>query len=218
MTSRSDIKANNRGWRRLGYTCRCGWVDWGHALPGAAQNLKGQIDKEKPDFPLLDKLTKLTLDDEPAYAVYFGLSMGSTVKVSDVRHWIVRKGLSQKERESVALSIYLTASHSFERLQGGFPFGIVTSSSSYSPEDLVSNIIGFYSAFRFIPQIKMLQICGDVGEAESFRIWDNHLPHGLNGLKNKTTRPILFPSPKCSGNTSFPPQLNTVQAVPAGKL
>lgn len=218
MTSRSDIRANKRGWRRLSYTCRCGWVDWGHALPGAAQKLKSQMDTEKTNYPLVKDLTHLTLNGDPAFVVNFGLQMGaSIVTISNTRHYIVKKGLSKSDRESVALGIYLHASHGFEKLQGAFPFSIFSGASSYSPEDLVSNVIGFYQAFRSIPEKQMRSICGDVGETESFRVWDTHLPNGLKGLKNNTARPILFPSPKCS-DQSFPSQLNTVKVVPSGKL
>ncbi len=56
MTERSDIEPNNRRWRRLSDTCRCGWVDWGHALPGSAVQLKHQIDSEQSGSTRLNRM------------------------------------------------------------------------------------------------------------------------------------------------------------------
>lgn len=219
MSGRNDIKPNQNGWRRLSYTCRCGRVDWGHALPGSALQLKRQIDREQANWPLLAKMD-VSLEGAPAYIVVYGQAMGAGfLQVSTQRHWIVRKGLSRIERTSVALGIFMTASLGFERLQGSFPFSIVSGASSFSPEDLVSNLIGFFSAFMSIPQSQMRQICGEVSVKESYRLWDKHLPRGFSGLRNRTFRPILFPSLECSGGTnssSFPAVLTSVRPMSSG--
>ena len=127
-------------------------------------------------------------------------------------------GLKTTEMESAALGIFLAASHQFERLQGAFPFGVVSGTSSYSPEDLVSNLVGFYGAFRQIPQSTLRTMCGEVSVKESFRIWDEHLPNGLGGLKNRTTRPILFPSREDPQDTAFPALFMSIAAAPEGAL
>lgn len=221
MSDRDDIEPNTRGWRRLSYTCRCGWVDWGHALPGSAIALKRQIDNEVGSWPLLDGMD-VTLDGQAAYLLAYGQAMGAgPLRVSTVRHWVVKKGLSQQEREQVALGIFLNASYGFEKLQGTFPYSLVTGDSSFSPEDLVSNLIGFYSAFRSTPQEKMREICREVSVKESYRVWDAHLPDGLSGVRNKTPRPILFPSRECgagAADTAFPSALENMQPVDMGKL
>ena len=144
----------------------------------------------------------------------------SRIQVSTVRHWVVRKGLSAEARERVGLSIFMAASLGFEALQGRFPFSIASGASSFSPEDLVSNLIGFYAAFRGVPrQAEMRRLCGEVGVAESYKVWDDHLPEGLAGLKNRRFRPILFPCRPCQGrDTSFPPVLDRLTAAPPGRL
>jgi hypothetical protein len=223
MTSRSDIQANARGWRRLSYTCRCGWVDWGHALSGRAQDhnstagLHTQINSERALWPGVDRLD-ITFGGHPAYVLVYGQSMGSArlgISVSTVRHWVIRKGLSAAERERVALGIFLSTSRGFENLQSSFPFTLL-SDSGYSAEDLVSNMIGFYAVFRGVSQAQMRQLCGEVSVAESLRIWDAHLPNGLGGLKNPTTRPILFPSGSCTAGTRFPTELSSLVAESQG--
>lgn len=117
---------------------------------------------------------------------------------------------------AAALGIFMNASFQLERLQGSFPFFIVSDASSFSPEDLVSNLIGFCSAFKAIPQAKMREICGEVSVDESYRIWDEHLPKGLSGLRNRTPRPILFPSKECDGDTRFPDILTSMTPMNAG--
>ena len=226
MTDRNDIQPNANGWRRLSYTCRCGWVDWGHALPDGAQALRTQIANERAGWPGLDRL-EVFLEGEPAYAMWYGQEMGGRmpglppIVVSAARHWVVRRNLTQVQRERVGLAIFLSASFDFERLQGAFPFSIVSGHSSFSPEDLVSNLIGFFSAYRSIPQPQMRQVCGEVSVAESYRLWDAHLPNGFDGLRNRTTRPILFPSRECgtaSSNTVFPALFSSITPVDRGIL
>ncbi len=216
MSDRGDIKPNSKGWRRLSYTCHCGWVDWGHALPGSALELKRQTDNEHTNLSLLRKIN-VTLEGEPAYILVYGQAKGAgPLRVSTRRHWIVRKNLTKNQRMAAALGIFLNASFQFERLQGSFPFSIVSGASSFSPEDLVSNLIGFFSAYKSTPQAQMRKICGEVGVEESYRVWDEHLPNGLGGLKNKTPRPILFPSNECKGSSVFPSILTSVKPMNAG--
>lgn len=143
----------------------------------------------------------------------------SFLQVSAQRHWIIKKGLSRTDRMSAALGIFISASLGFEKLQGTFPFSIVSGASSFSPEDLVSNLIGFFSAFKSIPQSQMRRICGEVSVKESYRLWDKHLSRGFSGLRNRTFRPILFPSLKCNGGTnssSFPAVLTSVRPMSSG--
>jgi hypothetical protein len=219
MTERSDIQPNAKGWRRLSYTCRCGWVDWGHALPGSAQSLKLQMDREQSDWPQLAQM-KVFLEGSAAYIVAYGQSMGAgPIQVSTTRHWIVRKGLAPQQLQSVALAIFMQASMDFEDVQGSFPFSIKTSASSYSMEDLVSNLIGFHGAFSSLSQAQLRQMCGEVSVAESYRLWDAHLPNGLGGVRNRSFRPILFPCNECTtGSTAFPGLFTSIAAEPPGTL
>lgn len=215
MSDRGDIAPNARGWRRLSYTCRCGWVDWGHALPGGALELKRQLDSERANWPGLSRVD-ITYNGRPAYIVIYGQAMsGFGITVSLQRHWVVLKGLSPKQKEQVGLGIFLAASHQFETLQSTFPFSL--RGSGYSMEDLVSNLIGFYSAFRGVSQDEMRRMCGEVGVEESYRVWDKHLPNGLGAIRNTTTRPILYPSEECpAGATGFPEELEELRAATPG--
>ncbi len=224
MSDRNHIAPDQQQWRRLSYTCRCGWVDWGHALPDSAQRLKRQMDSERPEFNL-HQYVNMTLADTPAYLLVYGQAMGiGKLRVSTDRHYVVRKSLSQTDRERAALAIFLQGSFEFEQLQGSFPFSILSGESSFSPEDMISDIIGFYSAFRLIPEADMRQLCGEVSVAESYRIWDRELPDGFSKLHHKgpsatdhQLSPIYFPSQECSSDqTTFPPLFSSIQIAPSG--
>ena len=219
MTTRSDIAPNDKGWRRLSYTCRCGWVDWGHALPGSARELKNQLDAERTRWPGLDRMS-VRLNGRPAFVLVYGQRMGGFgLQVSTERQWIVVKGLSDWQREEVGLGIFMSASQTFESLQGSFPFSIVTGSSSFSAEDLVSNLIGFHSAFRGVNQDAMRRLCGEVSVEASYPVWDEHVPNGLHTYRNRDAKPILFPCGECeSASKSFPSELSQLKAVPPGVL
>jgi hypothetical protein len=229
VTVRRDIDPNQNGWRRLSYTCRCGWVDWGHASPGSATELKLQVDTEQSNWPGLGQMS-VRLDGSPAYIINYGQGMGiKPVMVTAYRHWVVKKGLTAAQRRSVSLGIFLSASFEFETLQGSFPYSIVSGASSFSVEDLISNLIGFYGVYNSIYgppgqrlyDARMRQLCGEVTVKESYRIWDTHLPGGLSTLRHRGLQPLKFPCPECdekNTDTSFPVRLSGIQPAPEGAL
>jgi hypothetical protein len=218
MSGRGDIQPNSNNWRRLSYTCRCGWVDWGHALPGGSQELKQQIDRERASWPGLGTLD-VELNGFPAFIVVYGQAMGGAgIRVSTVRHWVVRKGLTPAQKEQVGLSIFLAASMQFEQMQSSWPFSWVTD-SGFSAEDLMSNVIGFFAAWRGHTQSHLRQLCGEVSVQESLRIWDEHLPNGLENLKSRTPAPIRFPSRECpQTGITLPRLFRSIQTVQPGNL
>lgn len=131
MSVRSDIEPRGTE-RRLSYTRRCGWVDWGHARPGAATALKRQIYGEEGRNARL-RGVDLLLENRPAYVLTFGESMAGSVLGISMRTttdhlWVVRKGLSTSVRDQVALGIFLAGSYEFETLQSGFPYSWKTES------------------------------------------------------------------------------------------
>ena len=226
MSDRDDIEPDSNGVRWLSYTCRCGWIDWGHAQPRGPRGLRHQIANERGAWPGLDRL-QVFLEGEPAYVLWYGQSMGfrrpwmPPVDVSAARHWVVRQGLTPAQRESVGLAIFLSASLEFERLQGDFPYSLFAGHSSFSPEDLVSNLIGFFSEYRGIGLPQMRGLCREVSVAESYRLWDEHLPNGFDGLRSRTMRPILFPSRECGGAPSsmaFPAVFSSITPADEGTL
>jgi hypothetical protein len=198
MTDYADIA---RG--RVSYTCRAGWIDWGHADGSGATSLINMVAAglHSPGVPAnLD----VRLGGSPAAVINYKQTMGGTVPVVGVRvtlpagpkYWIVRKNLSRSTAVSVALGIFMAESLRFESWQR-FAWGMATDSGQ-SAEDLVSNLIGFYRAANGVDRQRIGRLLGEVSTAESQRIWREHLGDGgLGALKNDRFQPIYFPSSEC---------------------
>lgn len=200
MTKRSDIVDGSLAASRkygLIYTKRCGWVDLGHANPSGANELWQKVLKEtgKPSAK------------NPGYHVItYRQMMGNRyMKVGIMKWFEIKKGISLQDKKSVALSIFLNVSKQFENLQGNWLFRHFTN-SSYSAEDLVSDLIGFYRAVEKNKQI--LQVCEPVTKDVALKIWDTYGAVGDN--KNFTTIPYLYPLP---GKTTAGPMSSPLPSV-----
>jgi hypothetical protein len=226
MTSRTDIMQDKDGWRRLSYTCRAGWVDWGHASAEGPARFKRNLIAEKsfPGNPLWHNV-QVEIDTGmgrvPAFIIQHQEEMtkfGLTAKAGHL--WAVQKGLTMQQREQVAFRIFMDTSMSFEAMQSSFPYVLFTD-SGFSGEDLVSNLIGFYRAFRLnhigrTDSTPVRRWLGEVSLQESLHIWDQYLSKhgGLGAMKNKTTIPQQFKTDACKGNCSFPPELASIRPAP----
>jgi hypothetical protein len=211
MTDRSDLVPDGSGFRRVSYTCRYGFVDWGHASPGRPEDpnslaaLHRQLTTERGlgrDAAAID----IRLNGHPAFLMTYGMAMGgrlfgAKLGVATTSHWIVRRGLSTRQREAVALGILRTATIEFETIQE--KMGL---SSGFSAEDLPSNVLGLLSLFRHMSTQHLRTILEEVDVAASTEVWDRHLgPGGRGAVKNREFRPRLFPCEACRGrDTSLP--------------
>jgi hypothetical protein len=194
----------------LVYTCRCGWIDLGHARPDNAARLWDTINTETGE----GRVGGLW------YRVDFKESMGRWgVTASESGSFAVRRGLSRKEKESVALGIFLGVSDRFESMQNSWPWRLGTD-SGYSAEDLVSNLVGFYRAVR--PGIPYISHCGPVSKQAAETIWRTYGAVGT--LKNRFATPYLFPCAECGSSAGgpmsaiLPPFLSTINPAPQGDL
>jgi LysM repeat protein len=194
----------------LVYTCRCGWIDLGHARPDNAAKLWKSISTETGEGIVGGRW----------YRVNFKESMGRWgLTASESGSFAVSRGLSMKEKESVALGIFFNVSDRFENMQNSWPWRIATD-SGYSAEDLVSNLVGFYRAVR--PGIPYISRCEPVSKRAAEEIWKKNGAVGM--LKNPYVGPFLFPCAECSMSIQgpmsapLPSFLSTIQPAPAGEL
>lgn len=217
MSSRGDIRDGSEAeTARYGlvYTCLAGWVDLGHAAPTAARGLWQKILVEDgPRTP-----------DGIWFQVRFEECMGvkkwghDLVKACEGGDFAVRVGLPTAVKRSVALAIFLNVSMRFETMQGSFPYNLKTADSSFSVEDLVSNLIGFYRAV--LPAPDHVSRCQPVSKAEAEGVWDTQGAVGTH--KNRDVRPVLFPcggcvdAPLVRSPADLPPHLNQIQPVAEG--
>ena len=164
---------------------------------------------------------------------FFGGKVGST------KSFLIRHNLTEAQKKSIALSIFLIVSQSFERFQYMLEFGGVANfamqqlagrpyDSGYSHEDLVSNLIGFYVAVGELTKAEALEICHPVSEATARKIWWTDGPVGSS--KNQSFSPAFPPSTlmctvenpngygDCAGQPQrFPEAFRQIKEAPIGQ-
>jgi hypothetical protein len=116
------------------FSCNCGWIDWGHASPKTARRIIRQV-KEKEDFQLISPEHILIAVREPSEPPFYMPYVEAEA--------VVRRGLSEPEQDSVALGIFMEISERYEESWSQRAAG-----SSYTLEDLPSDLIGFYVALE----------------------------------------------------------------------
>jgi hypothetical protein len=184
MSERADIAKG-----RLTYTCQCGWIDLGHALPGNAQKL----------WHALNSPSEFSFN-QGWFKVRFEESMRRSIaRWTEGDDFAVQRGLSSAQLESVGLAILLDISRRFEAVQAVIPDRI--SDSGFSAEDLVSNVISYYRAVRPMTP-DYVDRCGPVSNAAAEKVWDTYGSVGSH--KNRSADPILFPCSECSNQLSGP--------------
>lgn len=214
MTSRADIETG-----RLRYTCNCGWVDWGHASPGGARRLWNQLQSESGSLEHMFEGVELQLNGHPAFFVWYAQSMGVAGRAlaTSARQFVVRKSLSVRQRKAVALAIFQRVSMEFETMQGRFPWGVVSGPSSFSLEDLISNMIGFYRAVENYSEAQAKQWCVEVSRDASYDVYDANLQGGIGAYKSRSfTSPRFFPCEECEGPAQFPAQFSAISPAVSG--
>lgn len=229
MTERSDIP------NRLIYTCNCGWIDRGHAFEsttrpfvGADQLWSNILWERGPRTIFNSEAVHCTnsglfsfscslVDPQDAYGLVYRQDMGASLKVTTVyvgseAAYVVRTGLTRAQKISVALAIFQEITVRFEKLQGSLPWSLRTGPSSFSEEDLVSNLLGFYTAVTGIDYMTEAY-CRPVSPQASFDVWD--ATGGVTAHKNHTFEPIFHECDECKRQPKFPDALR--KYVPAQK-
>jgi LysM repeat protein len=220
MSSRNDIiggsEINYGTTSGLVYTCKCGWLDLGHAWfhssrPNqSAANLWKQVKSEEGEKTPNNLWFKVTYEQLMSK---FGASRGTSIEFA------VKLGISKVEQEQVALGIFMMVSLAFEKVQGEAQYAWY-SDSSFSAEDLVSNLVGFYRAVR--PGHAYIKMCEPVSKEAALKIWDGYGAVGRSIYKVREFRPLFFPCSECpNGVDSFrmgrlPDFLNTIIPAPLG--
>jgi hypothetical protein len=202
------------------FSCRCGWIDWGHAGPRTARAIKDRIladivdDDGSPEYKVIDTGHASILPPIGGLAV-------------------VRKDLSRQARQQVALGIFMNLEEQVEDAQLAIEkltFGLTR--SGYSLEDLPSNLISFYVAWMTAGGITMDQLkaivkprCHVLDETDSLEIFEALDPTGFFYEKNRQWAPLDIPESwcnvqgiieeKCEGvDRSWPPEFSATVPEP----
>ncbi|QSA16580.1 hypothetical protein JV209_15510, partial [Morganella morganii] len=94
------------------------------------------------------------------------------IKMGVTSCWLVKKGLREEDKKSIALSMMFYISTLFETHQGRFLFsGLLDSDSGFSGEDLISNLLGFYSVIEPRDYWSLIK---PVPTETALRIWDHY--------------------------------------------
>jgi hypothetical protein len=194
---------------RLIYTCNCGWVDLGHANPHrttrphiGAITLWEDIQKETG--------TRSEYDD--GFLVEYTQDMRKSVfSASESGFYFVKSKLPLDKKKAIALAIFREVSIKFETMQGDFPYGIFSGDSSFSQEDLVSNVIGFYRAIY--PDKDFLKLCQPVSKEASKVVWNTS--GSVGSEKKRDFKPLYHNCKDCPNPPVFPKELQEIK--PAAK-
>lgn len=192
---------------RLIYTCNCGWVDLGHSNPKktrrphiGAITLWEDIQKESGTRSEYDSGFEVVYTQDMRKAGF---------SASETGHYFLRSNLDLNKKKSIALAIFQEISMKFETMQGSFPYKIFSSDSSFSQEDLVSNLIGFYTAVY--PGVDFLKMCEPVSKAASKDVWKKF--GSVGSEKNRTFEPSFKMCDDCKGKPTFPAKLQEIKAA-----
>lgn len=223
--SETGILINSRGKKYI-YTCNCGWIDLSHLRdplrdpkdPSAdkyvgARTLWEQVKNEEIHESHFNKIT---------YVQEMGPKMGPKTPFHDVgimtpnyrvgvtKRYCFPFNLSLDKKKSIALAIFQEVSLEFEALQGKIPLP-QTIESSFSSEDLVSNLLGFYMAVNGYTEEFIMTLCKPVSEETANKIPDPHKS------KNHTFTPTLYENEECGKEAKFPSEFQSIKPASKGK-
>lgn len=177
---------------RYAYSTYCGWIDWSHAQPGLMRRLIARVRAASerlaasPGAPP-ETLTGPRMESAPGDV----LLSGATPRAN------INRALSEEEILSVALRIFMDQSQTFEGLQAWTDW---VGESSFSEEDLASNLIGFYRAARGYGRDDINSICDAWNAADSLALLETY----------EFQRQHDFP-----GDSWWPAELNDIQPAAA---
>jgi hypothetical protein len=217
------------------FSCRCGWIDWGHASPSEARTIKDRIrcepelDLGSPDYKVIDIPT-------PLWANIFGLVSIPIYQAGGLA--VVGRHLSEQEQKQVALGIFMAVEEQAEDFQLRLEQWSLTK-SGYSLEDLSSDLIGFYVAWETDKGISPDQLrqlvglerhppCYVLNIKDSVAVFEAFEKGGFLDEKNREWKPYQIPSgcdstedvikEKCRGMpTGWPEQYARVMPEPGRK-
>lgn len=143
---------------RLQYSCNCGWIDWNHAQKdGDFSALWQTLLTDAGQVSLMGGGSKYCYQRSHGIDWPFRFRVGPGGQCYYVKH-----DLSQAQKESVALALYQEVQNDFERWQGSSFFG--RWKSSFSCEDLSSDLIQFYLSIEKVSEDQVKLLCGIVND------------------------------------------------------
>jgi hypothetical protein len=187
------------------YSCNCGFIDKGHANPGGARTLWNKILTERHEQDWLFH-NDHTIEGAPSFVISYRQGMSKAgVRATEGGEFLIRRGLPEAQKRRVALAIFIEVSKQFEAMQGNWFFGRLTN-SGFSPEDLMSNLIGFHRALDGHSMDHMERICGAVSRDASLAVYDDNLA-GKDVKVTEFLQPQFYACSECPRGSGQLPRL-----------
>ena len=154
---------------KIFYSCRCGWIDYGHADGFARDIINGMKNAKR------DSLKSLT---RPGYKITATWSIGKDfgpirVGSGGSKEYYVNENKLHSKR--IMLSLFRDASVASEQWQrSGTNFALAPQvrNSSFSEEDLPSNLTSFYSILFGLARRDIENYCDALTVQQSLKVWD----------------------------------------------
>ncbi|MEE8154920.1 MAG: DUF4157 domain-containing protein [Phycisphaerales bacterium] len=172
---------------RYNFSTNCGWIDWSHADPGIGADLISRVQQASVALRAAGTSTTSSTGEFTSTTMASHVPVVGIVLSSAALRVRLLRPLSADEVLSVALSIFKKLSVVFETQQ---QWTQLVGRSSFSQEDLPSNLIGFYQAARSYSINQINQYCGTLDESDSLQEFNrdhafetnrSFLPVGITG-------------------------------------
>ena len=177
---------------RYTYSTFCGWIDWGHAQPGLMRHLIARVRATSERLAAGPGASPETVTGPRMELAPGGVLLSGVTPQANIN-----RALSDDEILSAALRVFEDQSETFEGLQAWTDW---IGESSFSEEDLASNLIGFYRAARNFSRDDIGSICDVWNVRDSLDVYQGY----------DFQRQRVFPD-----DALWPPELSDIQPAEA---
>ena len=189
-TGNITISGINSNPPRYSYSCNCGWIDWNHL--------------EKYDlvgFEILDDITAIVNASQSLEGFFYivDVSTSAGTQIFGPRTQVGVNTLSFLDQQvinlqeyalRVGLSIFMMTAWSEEQAHEVIQSYPLLPNSGFAEEDLISDFLGFYTAyqrFKALPSLvpssqiyeSIKRTCGAFNEAQSEAVYRDNYPEGV---------------------------------------
>jgi len=210
------------------YSCNCGWLDWSHIGRGNALKTSTAMNIYQKVQAASTIVTVRFLFWQ--YRAFAGPN-SFRVMMQEGNRFIqmapafglvlVESGLDTRQQKEVALGIFKELSWKFEKEQGNWLHNLIgKGSSSFSEEDLPSNIISFYMAVEGYSEEQIRTWCKVLDKSTSLKIFAQYefrqhksFEPRLADISITDNRGCLI----CQGDRRWPSQLSSIRSEPSGQ-
>jgi Domain of unknown function (DUF4157) len=197
---------------RYSFSSNCGWIDWSHADPSLVNTLITRVRNASNALQSLGSSPTSATGDLSTPTMTSSVPHVGLVLSNASMSVRLLRSLSADEIIAVALSLFKKLSVIFETQQ---QWTDLIGNSSFSQEDLPSNLIGFYRAARGYSKSDIGRFCGELSVDASLTEYDRD--HDFE--RNRSFTPVgisgTWPAELSTINDSHSSALYDIRSVSA---